>query len=167
MPYAFIILGLIMIVTGARNTYAQFGAQVTKDFTGPGNFTWWLASLGLVGAVGYIPKLRPVSTAFMTLIVIVLVVAAKGLFPKLTQALNAGPTAPQAATSDAMSLGQAAANSVSAVTAGTVTPGTGTGLPAAANTAGLTTGGVGGAGLWGDVQRLFGGGSQTPNQPGG
>ncbi len=156
MPYAFIVVGLIMIVTGARNTYGQFGAQVAGDFTGPGNFTWWLASLGLVGAVGYIPKLRPVSTAFMTLIVIVFVVAAKGLFPKLTQALQAGPTAPQTGASSQVSLGQAAANTVSAATGGTVTPGTGTagnpatgsyGLPAASQLPSWTSA----------FSRLFGG----------
>ncbi len=109
MPYAFIVVGLLMIVTGARNTFRQFGAQLVKDFTGPGNFTWWIASLGAVGAVGYIPKLRPVSTAFMTLIVIVLVIAQKGLFPKLTAALKAGPTAPGPAPAGASSTGLGAA----------------------------------------------------------
>lgn len=105
MPYAFIVVGLIMIVTGARNTFRQFGAQVAGDFTGPGNFTWWIASLGAVGAVGYIPKLRPVSISFMTLIVLVFVLAEKGLFPKLTAALKAGPTAPSAAAPSASSTG--------------------------------------------------------------
>ena len=94
MPYAFIVLGLLMIVTGARNTFRQFGAQVAGDFTGPGNFTYWIASLGGVGALGYVRVLRPFSIAFMTLIVIALILARQGLFPKLTEALAAGPKAP-------------------------------------------------------------------------
>lgn len=110
MPFALTFAGLIMIVVGAQNTFRQFGTQLRKDFTGPGNFTWWIASLGAVGAVGYIPKLRPVALGFMTLIIIVLVIAAKGLFPKLTAALEAGPQAPDVGQS--LTFGTAVQNSL-------------------------------------------------------
>lgn len=110
MPFILVFSGLIMIVVGVQNTHRQFGTQLRKDFTGPGNFFYWVASLGAVGAVGYIPKLRGVSLAFMTLIIVVLVIAAKGLFPKLTAALEQGPVAPD--ISPELTLGKALRNSL-------------------------------------------------------
>lgn len=47
------------------------------DFVGPGNMFVWLLALGLVGSVGYVRQLRPVSDAFLVLIIIVLIVSAR------------------------------------------------------------------------------------------
>lgn len=93
MPFALVIIGLVMIVTGSRDTYAAFGAQLRRDFTGPGNFTFWLASLGAVGTVGYIPRLKPLSVAFMSLIIVAMLLSNRGFFTKLQEALNHGPVA--------------------------------------------------------------------------
>lgn len=101
MPFALIVIGLIMIVTGSKDTYAQFGKQVAGDFTGPGNFTYWLASLGVVGAIGYIRQLQQVSHIFLALIIIVMVLSngnpnatGGGFFQKIQDFLKTGPTAP-------------------------------------------------------------------------
>jgi hypothetical protein len=83
-----------MIVTGARDTYAAFGKQVVGDFTGAGNFTYWLVALGAVGAIGYVPSLRSFSRAFMALIIVAMVIRNGGVFDKLTQALQNGPVHP-------------------------------------------------------------------------
>jgi hypothetical protein len=103
MPFALVVVGLIMIVVGVRGTQKEFGAQLASDFTGDGNFIWWLASLGAVGAVGYVPQLRQFSIAFMTLIIIAMLIAQQkaggasgGFFEKLSQALQQGPVAPMA-----------------------------------------------------------------------
>lgn len=104
MPFALIFVGLLLIVTGVKNTQAQFGAQVIGDFTGPGNFVWWLASLGAVGALGYVPELKKFSIAFMSLIVIAMLLAAQrssstgGFFGQLTSALKSGPVKPTSDT---------------------------------------------------------------------
>ncbi len=101
MPFALVFVGLIMIVVGVRNTQAEFGAEVAADFTGPGNFIWWLASLGAVGALGYIPAMKKFSIAFMTLIIIAMLIAQQraggtgGFFEKFSEALKMGPVAPQ------------------------------------------------------------------------
>lgn len=87
-----------MIVTGAKGTYAAFGSQLAGDFTGPGNFTYWVAAIGAVGAVGYVDALRTVSRLFLTLILISMVLANKGFFNQLTAALKSGPVAPPAGT---------------------------------------------------------------------
>lgn len=94
MPFALVTFGLIMIVVGAKGTHAQFGAQLKADFTGPGNFTYWLASIGAVGAVGYVNPFREFSHAFMALIIIAMVVHNGGVFDKLSEAIAKGPLAP-------------------------------------------------------------------------
>jgi hypothetical protein len=91
MPFALVIIGLLMIVTGVRNTHAAFGQQIITDFTGPQNFTTWLVAIGAVGALGYIEPLKPLSRAFMTLIIISFVVKNGGVFNKLQEALALGP----------------------------------------------------------------------------
>lgn len=94
MPFALVLIGLIMIVTGARDTYAQFGAQVRSDFTGDGNFLYWIAAIGAIGSLGYINKFRGFSQIFMALIIIAMILANGGFFDKLTQALATGPISP-------------------------------------------------------------------------
>lgn len=93
MPFALVIIGLLMIVTGARDTYKDFGAQVTQDFTGEGNFLYWIAALGAVGAVGYAPEFRTFSRVFMALIIVALILKNGGFFDKFSQALNTAPVA--------------------------------------------------------------------------
>lgn len=99
MPFALVLIGLILVVTGARGTMREFGAELRADFTGPGNFIWWIVSIGVVGFLGYIPEFRSFSRWFMTLIVIAMVLSNRGFFAKLMQALEAGPEAPETASS--------------------------------------------------------------------
>ena len=118
MGFALVLAGLLMIVTGARGTYAAFGAQIAKDFTGPPgqNFTYFLVGIGAVGALGYIDALRTVSRLFMVLVIISIFLANKGFFAQFTAALKQGPIAPQlpetgsAATPAAISSGAALSN---------------------------------------------------------
>lgn len=94
MPFALVFLGLLMIVTGAQDTYAAFGNQVQQDFTGEKNFTTWLLAIGGIGALGYIDQLRFFSRMFLVLIIIAMVLANGGFFDKFQQALASGPVAP-------------------------------------------------------------------------
>ena len=94
MPFALVFIGLLMIVSGARNTHVQLGEQIVSDFTGPGNFTYWLIALGGVGSVGYITPLKPVSNAFLVLLLISFVLKNGGVFDKLNEAIQKGPISP-------------------------------------------------------------------------
>lgn len=94
MPFVLVTAGLLMIVTGALGTYAQFGTQVASDFTGKGNFIYWLASLFAVGAVGYIKALEGISRLFLLLIIIAMVLANRGFFAQFQAAINKGPVVP-------------------------------------------------------------------------
>jgi len=93
MPFALITIGLIMVVTGVRNTYGDFASQVKSDFTGPGNFTYWVASIGAIGALGYVEALRPFANMFLALVILVMVLKNGGVFDKFKSALDSGPQA--------------------------------------------------------------------------
>lgn len=95
MPYVLTIAGLMLIISGVRDTYAAFGSQLKKDFMGDGSqkgFIWWIAALVIVGSIGYVEKLKGFSTAFLALVIIAMVINDKGgVFKKFTDALTLGP----------------------------------------------------------------------------
>ena len=72
MPFALLIIGVWLLIAGVRNTQDILFALVKGDFTGPDNFIFWVAAIIIIGLVGYIPKLKPISTGFLVLIVLVL-----------------------------------------------------------------------------------------------
>lgn len=96
MPFALLFIGMILIITGFQNTYSAFGQQVQKDFTGSGSFIYWLAAIGIVGALGYIKDLQGFSRVFMLLIVVALFLEPgnNSLFANLKSGLSAGSTTP-------------------------------------------------------------------------
>lgn len=94
MPFALVTIGLIMIVSGARDTYAALGKELTEDFTGPGNFLYWLIAIGFLGALGSVKELQGFSRAFMALVLISMVIANRGFGAELTKAVEQGPVRP-------------------------------------------------------------------------
>lgn len=88
MPFALVTIGLLMIVTGAKGTQDELGSQLLKDFTGEGNFLYWIVAIGAIGSLGYIKPIEPFSRAFMALVVIAMVIRNGGFFDKFTQALT-------------------------------------------------------------------------------
>lgn len=88
MPFALVIIGLVMIVTGAKGTQNELSEQLVKDFTGEGNFLYWIVSIGAIGSLGYIKSIEPLSRAFMALIIIAMVIRNGGFFDKFTEALT-------------------------------------------------------------------------------
>lgn len=94
MPFALVFVGLLLIVVGAKGTQNAFASELKDDFTGQGNFIWWIAAIGSVGALGYIPTFRKFSVAFMSLILVAMLLSNQGFFTKLNEALKSGPVSP-------------------------------------------------------------------------
>ena len=88
MPYILVLLGTILFVSGLRNTQGTLWTLVKGDVTGSDSFLVWLAAIAVVGGIGYIPKLRPLSIAFMSLLLLVLVIKDKGVFAQLADFLK-------------------------------------------------------------------------------
>lgn len=119
MPFVLVLAGLLMIITGAKGTYVQFGRQLASDING--QFLYFAAAIGGLGALGYIDALRTFSRLFMALILIVLVLSNGGFAQKFLEALKSGPVAPEAgtgipSTNQAQSSGAASGSSSSSGT---------------------------------------------------
>lgn len=93
MPFIMLLFGAIMLVVAFRGNQAKLGALLKKDFSGEGNFFYWLSALCAIGAVGYVPQLRIFSRLLIGLVMIVLVLATNrngkgGFFDRFTAALG-------------------------------------------------------------------------------
>ena len=103
MPFALLIIGILLVVSAVQNTHCILVKQIAKDFSGPGNFFYWVVALIALGAIGYIPKLKPISDGLLIAIVIGLIVSrgnpnfpGGGVFQQLQTALL-GTNAPSTA----------------------------------------------------------------------
>lgn len=75
MSFALLIIGLMLVTVAVRNTQDTFVKLVKGDFSGPANFFWWVAALLIIGFIGYVPKLRPLSDGLLVLILLALVLS--------------------------------------------------------------------------------------------
>lgn len=83
MPFFFILIGFGLLVIGYRGTQKELFALLEKDFSGPGNFFVFALGIFVVGLVGYVPKLKGLSNAFLGLIIVVMILSNKGFFNSL------------------------------------------------------------------------------------
>ncbi len=78
MPFALLIIGVWLLVAGVRNTAGPatspgtLFALVHGDFVGNDNFVYWFLAILAIGVLGYVPKIKPLSTAFLALVIVVL-----------------------------------------------------------------------------------------------
>lgn len=105
MAYILLLIGLLAAISGIRGTQNELGKQVVSDFTGEGNFVYWVVAIFAVGAVGYIKGLEKLSDAFLVLLILVLVLAAGnpgrsggGFFEKFMEGIKEGTKANQKMT---------------------------------------------------------------------
>lgn len=93
MPIALLIIGAALIVTAVRNSYKQLGSQLLTDFSGSGNFIYFVVAIIAVGLLGYIPDFKNPSRALLGLILLVLFIANNGVFTQFVSAVkNAQPS---------------------------------------------------------------------------
>lgn len=89
MALALVVAGVLLLVSSVRDTQVDLVNLVKGDLigTGQGNFLQWILALALVGALGYIPRLKPLSVAFMALILVAIFLRkGKGFFSQLSAA---------------------------------------------------------------------------------
>jgi putative exporter of polyketide antibiotics len=97
MPFFLLITGTVLIIAAARGTHKDLFRLLEGDFTGPRNFVYWFVSILLIGMIGYIPKLKPLSDGFLVLLIIVIFLKkGTGLFDmfneQIDSTLSAKPT---------------------------------------------------------------------------
>lgn len=95
MPLVLLFIGLALITSGVRQTTSELFTLIRGDFTGPNNFIYWAVSIFVIGAIGYIKKLQPISDMFLVLVVVVLFLkSGTGFFSRFTQALKSTESVP-------------------------------------------------------------------------
>lgn len=107
MAFAFLFIGIILIISAARGTLSDLGTLLKSEFTGSNNFFYWLIAIGIIGAIGYNSKAAPFSRAFLALIIIAMILANGGVYENFMEAIQNIPTTSTAGA------GTAAGNTVS------------------------------------------------------
>lgn len=91
MPFAFLIIGALFVTAGIRGTDEQLFTLIKGDFSsqsGKPSFIGWLFAILLIGGLGYIELIKPVSRAFLFLILIILFLSNGGFFQKFVQGIE-------------------------------------------------------------------------------
>lgn len=94
MPFAFLLTGALLIIAGIRGTDEDLFNLVKGDFTGKPSFISWLFAILLIGSLGYIEPIKPVSRAFLFLVLVVLFLSNGGVFQKFVQGIESAPASP-------------------------------------------------------------------------
>lgn len=85
MPIAFFIVGSVLIAAGVRSKSSDLWQLVKGDFSGDNNYTRWVVAILIIGVIGYVDTLRPVSRAFLALMMLVLFLSNGGFFAKFNE----------------------------------------------------------------------------------
>jgi len=153
MPFALVIIGLVLLVASVRNTQSQLFTMVQGDFTGPNNFVYWFLAMIIIGSIGYVPKLKAFSNAMLGLVIVVLFLKkGTGFFAQFQQAISTTQIASALSSSGITNVGAASTGSLlsafgasgSLLTGSTGILGTGSvpssGVPILINNTGTSTG---------------------------
>lgn len=93
MPIVLLVIGSFLLVSGARGKQDDLFGLVKGDFSGPNNFLYWFLAIAIIGSIGYIKPLEPISKGFIWLLVVVLFLVngggASGFFAKLSGSVSA------------------------------------------------------------------------------
>ena len=87
-------LGIVAIIIAVRNTFGDAGTLLASEFTGTGNFTYWIAAVLVLGMIGYSPTFRTPARLFLVLVILVFFLKqGTGFFSQLQSALSGNETA--------------------------------------------------------------------------
>jgi hypothetical protein len=116
VPFFLAILAIVFLVTAIRGTTTTLFGLIHDDFSGSGNYIYWVVSLLIIGSIGYVKKLQGISDMFLALVLIVMVIANKGFFAQFTAAIKA----PQCVKGSTSSTGSAASGNTTSASGATV-----------------------------------------------
>ena len=98
MPFVLLALGILFFVVAIQGTQGTLFSLLKSEFVGSNSFVVWASALIIIGLLGYIKPIRPISHAFLALVVLVMVLAnGRGFFSQFNAAIRS-PAAPAPAT---------------------------------------------------------------------
>lgn len=96
MPFVFIVVGIGLVVVAIRGTQATAFQLLQSEFSGPNSFVKWALAIFILGGLGYIPVIRPITRALLLLVVLVIFLKnGTGLFAQFNSQI-ANPISPPA-----------------------------------------------------------------------
>lgn len=78
MPFFLLFVGIIFMVTAIRGTQGELFTLLKDDFAGTNNFFVWVMAIVIIVLAGNIKAFKPVSDAFLGLVILVIIVANYG-----------------------------------------------------------------------------------------
>lgn len=75
MPIFLLIVGVIFLVAAIRGNQNDLMDLLKSDFGGSNNFLLWVMAIVVIVGLGNFRAIRPVSDAFLGLVILVIVVA--------------------------------------------------------------------------------------------
>ncbi len=92
MPFALILFGAVFIIAAFKGRQDELFSLFKDDFTGDSNFFYWVIALVVIVAVGNVKTLRPVSNAFLGLVILVIIIqnGKRGLFANFLDQVRSG-----------------------------------------------------------------------------
>lgn len=92
MPFLFILIGLLLVISGARNTVGSLLCLLRGDFAGQNSYFQWAIAIVILGSLGYIKPIQPLMRMFMGLVLVVLFLHEGGVVDNFFIAIEQGPT---------------------------------------------------------------------------
>jgi Mg2+/citrate symporter len=86
MPFVLIFVGLVLAWSGIRNTHGELWKLATEDLQG---YAFWVFAIVLVGSLGYIKTLKPLSVAFLILLMVALLLNNPNIWQQLERLTTA------------------------------------------------------------------------------
>lgn len=85
MGFVLIIFGIAFLLAGYHGNAKALFTQLGGEFTGTPSFGKWAIAILVIGGVGYIKPIKPISDAFLLLVIVVLFLSDKGFFAQFSQ----------------------------------------------------------------------------------
>lgn len=71
MGFAVLLIGLVLVVAAVRNSQADLFKELAADVPA---FGVWAAAIIAIGAIGFVPGLKPISKGLLFLVILVILV---------------------------------------------------------------------------------------------
>ncbi len=91
MPLFFLLVGALFIYAGFNGRLGELSALIKEDFSptdGSNGFAIWIVAIFAIGAIGYYKPAKPLSNAFLLLVVVSLILSNRGFFARFKQGLE-------------------------------------------------------------------------------
>lgn len=75
MAWGFLFIGFVLLTAAWKKKHKELFALLKDDFTGEGNFFYWVLAIIALNALGSFKPIRPVTDAFLALVILVIVIA--------------------------------------------------------------------------------------------